>query len=106
MRKSHLRCPPMAMLFSTVASRVASPGPRSTDRGELPNVKFAGLTNAVVLNQWLSVRFFSGRSGFATRFGRSGPAGKALVVFADVITVNGAPDIKVSSALNRHPPIT
>ena len=31
-------------------------GPRNTERGELPKVKFAGLANAAVLNQRLSVR--------------------------------------------------
>ena len=80
------------MVFSTVASSVARPGPRSTERGELPNVKFAGLTNAAVLNQWLNVRSLDGSSGLPVTFGRSAPEGNALVVFAAVITVNGGPD--------------
>ncbi|PYR66827.1 MAG: hypothetical protein DMF88_14920 [Acidobacteria bacterium] len=92
------------MLFSTVVSSVASPGPRSTERGELPKVKLAGFANASVLNQRVNVRSLAGSSGSPTRFGRNGPAGNALVVFAVVMTVNGGPDCSVSSALNRHPP--
>src|SRR2546426_12533339 len=91
------------MLFSIVASSVASPGPRSTERGELPNVKLAGFANAAVLNQRPGVRSLEGSSGLPTRFGRSGPAGNAFVVFAAVMTVNGGPDWSVSSALNRQP---
>ena len=36
--------------------------------------------------------------------GRSVPAGNAFVVFAVVITVNGAPDMYVSSTPSFHPP--
>ena len=39
-----------------------------------------------------------------SRFGRSEPAGNALVVFAVVITVNGAPDSAVSSTPSFQPP--
>src|SRR5688572_21259084 len=70
-------------------------GPRSTDRGELPNVNAAGFTNAPVLNQRLSVRSSDGSSGLPARLGRSEPAGNALVVFAVVTTVNGGPDWNV-----------
>ena len=41
----------MPMLFSTVKSVVTKPGPRKTDRGELPNVNAAGFENAAVLNR-------------------------------------------------------
>src|SRR5262245_19580033 len=92
------------MLFSSVRSVVAMPGPRSTDRGELPNVNGAGFTNAAVLNHRPSVRWSDGSEGSPTRFGRSGPAGNAFVVFADVITVNGGPDCSVSSAPTRQLP--
>src|SRR4029078_3264494 len=90
------------MLFSSVRSVVAIPGPRRTDRGELPNVNGAGLTNAAVLNQWLSVCSSEGSVASPTRFGRSGPAGKAFVVFAAVTTVNGGPDCNVSRTPTRQ----
>src|SRR5215203_4452138 len=77
-------------------------GPRSTDRGESPNVNRAGFWKAAVLNQRASVRSLDGSSGSPTRFGRSGPAGNALVVFADVITVNTGPDCNVSSTPMRQ----
>src|SRR5262249_59489863 len=77
---------------SSVRSVVAIPGPRKTERGELPNVKFAGFTNADVLNHRVRVRASAGRSGSPTRLGRSVPAGKALVVFAVVVTVSTGPD--------------
>src|SRR5215203_6335105 len=77
-------------------------GPRSTDRGEFPNVNGAGFWKAAVLNQRASVRSLEGSSGSPTTFGRSGPAGNALVVFADVITVNTGPDCSVSSTPTRH----
>src|SRR5258705_13607679 len=92
------------MLFSTVASSVASPGPRSTERGELPKVKLAGFANAAVLNQRLSVRSLAGSSGSPTRFARSGPAGNAFVVFAAVTTGNGGARCQGSKALKRQPP--
>src|SRR5258705_13815591 len=92
------------MLFSTVASSVASPGPRSTERGELPKVKLAGFANAAVLNQRLSVRSLAGSSGSPTRFARSGPAGNAFVVFAAVTTGNGGADRPASDPPERPPP--
>src|SRR5438105_15868310 len=92
------------MLFSTVVSGVASPGPRSTERGELPKVKLAGFANASVLNQRVNVRSRAGSWGSPTRFGRHGPAGNAWVVFAVAMTVNDGPDCSVSTALDRPPP--
>src|SRR5690349_24569921 len=94
--------PATATVFSSVRSVVTTPGPRSTDRGELPNVYGGGFTNAAVLNQRSIVRALDGSSGSPTRFGRSGPAGNAFVVFAVVTTVNGAPDCSVSSTPTRQ----
>jgi hypothetical protein len=105
-RSSSVMPSPRAARFSSVRSVVATPGPRRTDRGELPNVNGAGFTKAEVLNHRESVRWRGGRTGSATRSGRSGRAGNAFVVFALVTTVNGGPDCSVSTTPIRQRPRT
>src|SRR5262245_27187264 len=102
MRMSNLTAPVNGIVFSSIRSIAAMPGPRSTERGELPNVNGAGFSKAAVLNQRLTVLWSGGSVGSPTRFGRNGPAGNALVVFAAVTTVNGGPDIRVSSRPTRQ----
>src|SRR5262249_39176366 len=92
--------------LSVVRSVVNSGAPRKTDRGELPKVKGAGAAKAVVSNHWVAVRSLEGNSGFRNKFGRSDPAGNAFVVFDAVITVNGGPDMNVSSTPIFQPPKT
>src|SRR5262249_38687615 len=87
-----------------VASVVITGAARKPERGELPKVRGAGLAKAVVSNHcaavWLSIE------GSRTRFGRSEPAGNALVVLAAVITVKAGPDSAVSNSPNFQPPIS
>src|SRR5215472_3346698 len=93
-----------AKLFSSVASVVTTGAPRKTERGEFPKVYGAGFTKAQVLNHSPTARSLDGSDGSPTRFGRNDPAGKALVVFAAVITVNAGPDSAVSSTPIFQPP--
>src|SRR6476620_10982828 len=95
---SHRRSPRQRSVtrtgFSIVMSVVWSGAARRPLRGELPNVNGAGCANALRSNHCWTDGGVSDAS--RSRLGRSGPAGNALVVFTEVITVNGGPDSSVS----------
>src|SRR6266481_161081 len=96
----------MKKFFSRVTSVVTTGAPRRPERGEFPNVSAAGFAYAEVSNQRLTVRSSDAREDARSRFGRSDPAGKALVVLAEVMTVNVGPDSAVSSKPTFQPPST
>src|SRR5215471_16740660 len=90
-------------LFSIVASVVTTGAPRNPERGELPNVNGPGFANADVSNHRPIVRWSDASTGFRKTFGRSGPAGNALVVFDVVSTVNVGPDSAFSISPTFQP---
>ena len=60
---------------------MTSAGPRSTERGELPNVNARRIRERRGVEPAVDVRSLAGNSGSPTRFGRIGPAGNAFVRF-------------------------
>src|SRR6185436_17807948 len=90
--------------FSRVMSVVNSGAERSPDRGEFPNVKNGGATNAVVSNHRSTDCCSPLKDASRRMFGRIAPAGNALVVLATLTTVKTEPDCAVSSNPTFHPP--